>query len=330
MGWQIEVHDELGEFASYVRPEAISAAGDAEPSSQGGANKWHIAIVLGRPSPAVDGQQRHNPDSGDSPTARGTASVNGLAESRDPAADGANAEARRDSGEDVDSSVFEIKFESGRMATLDLSHFSIRWITLWGQDLGSTAVAHDEGHPDANSSASGNAGGGGPGGGGLPSSRPPGFESLEDLSGPLANSQADIGTRVDVWWPRYNSYFRATVSESPSHEKSVACRTPSLYRILRRVHKMQACIISKKIVVRCRLLYSGLWRRQGVLAGFLRERVRRECLKMVMQVIFVRRERVRPDTVNHTSTDVMNPISTQINVHILSAKKQDVFFLHPT
>lgn len=243
------MHDELGEFTSYLLPESISAAGDAEPGPQSGANKWHKAILLSRRSQGADGQQRHNLDSGDSPTDRGTVSIDGTAKGKDPAG-GANAEAQKDSRADADSSIFEVKFDSGRTATLDLCHFSIRWISFLGHGLGNATAAHDGSRLDTNISANGNAGGRSAGGGRLSSSRPPGFVSIEDLSGPLANSQADVGTRVDVWWPRYNSYFRATVRENPSHEKSAANRTPALhFTCVRSMQKMQPSILSKLYLI---------------------------------------------------------------------------------
>lgn len=203
--------DSLGEFSSYVLCETEPpGTGATEVDPDRGTNKWHSVVVLRHSSAGMGGGQRgHDAVSAEALEGRDAAKATGLGEGGGPATGGrASAQAKDDSvGIDSGSSVFEVRFESGTTADLDLSYYSIRWISFVGPVQGG-AVGHDEGHDDASGVADRN------GGHGSPPTRPPGFETLEDLSGPLANSQADIGTRVDVWWPRYNSYFRATVSKS--------------------------------------------------------------------------------------------------------------------
>lgn len=211
VGWRIEVLDSLGELSSHVlcEPEP-TGTGSTELAPDRGANKWHSVVVLGRSSVAIGGgQQGHDAVSAEALEGRDAATATGMGKSGGHATgDRASAQAKDDSvGIDSESSVFEVKFESGTTADLDLSHFSIRWISFVGPVQGGV-ICHDGGHANANGVADRN------GDDGLPPTRPPGFETMEDLSGPLANSQADVGTRVDVWWPRYNSYFRATVSNS--------------------------------------------------------------------------------------------------------------------
>ena len=99
-------------------------------------------------------------------------------------------------------------FESGRTTTLDLSDLSIKWIGFCGEceEVGGGGVngGGDQGRPGSGREAQAQPrlplGFGIGDCGGLP---PPG--------GTLANDRTDVGTRVEVWWPRYNSYFRATV-----------------------------------------------------------------------------------------------------------------------
>lgn len=229
MDWLLELHDTSGELARYVLsdPQSVGAtepvAGPVEPVSVGDLNRWHRVAVLGRPL-TLDGE-RYDCGIHAGATAvehGGTPYVNGGIERREPGVANVNgvsgpvnADASANKSAfcwDSDSSVFEVRFEEGgRTAVLDLSLFSIRWIAFSRrQQEGVDSAAGDE-SPDIPSKDSRMRSTGNIGGSYSEPCRPPGFVSLEDLSGPLANSQADVGMRVDVWWPRYNSYFRATV-----------------------------------------------------------------------------------------------------------------------
>lgn len=91
------------------------------------------------------------------------------------------------------SSVFVVRFETGKTASVDLSQVAIKWVDFCGVDgVGNVEVRGGQEQQQTRT--------------------PPGFgERDSGGGGGLAFDDTDIDTRVDVWWPRYNSYFRATV-----------------------------------------------------------------------------------------------------------------------
>ncbi len=183
IGWCIDVLDISGELTQYLLPDPPpDDAGVDWTASSGDANLWHRVIVIGRPgasSPGGGGSTGHDDASAE----------------RQEKREGGMAGA----GSGTSSSVFVVEFENGRTTRLDLSQIAIRWLHFC------------------------DAGGSGGSGGGVQDGRehqqqqqhtrtPPGF-GVRGGDG-LAYDGTDVGTRVDVWWPRYNSYFRATVSIS--------------------------------------------------------------------------------------------------------------------
>ena len=202
VGWSIDILDIPGELAHHLLPDPApidGGAADGTVSSPADTNVWHRVTIVGRPGPDV-------PSSGDR-SAREEGREGGGQQDKGAGGDG---EAGTETWS-LSASVFVVKFESGRTATLDLSQLAIKWKHFCGVD-----------------GVDGGCGGGGDGGTEevrgaqeqQPTRTPPGFGGHDGDgagggggggSGGLAYDDTDIGTRVDVWWPRYNSYFRATV-----------------------------------------------------------------------------------------------------------------------
>lgn len=185
IGWCIEVLDISGELTQHLLPDPPpDDAGVDWTAFSGNANLWHRVTVIGRPGASPGG-------GGDS-----TGHDGASAEREDGERQGKRGGSTAGAGSSTSSSVFVVEFENGRTASLDLSQIAIRWLHFC------------------------DAGGRGASGGGVPDGReqqqrtkiPPGF-GVRGGDG-LAYDDSDVGTRIDVWWPRYNSYFRATVSIS--------------------------------------------------------------------------------------------------------------------
>ena len=223
--------DVPGELAQYLLPEP-------EPSTGGGggagddvsrwippadANKWHRVTVVGRPRvssgtrPGVrgearwegqeegwGGQQHQHQYQRQNVSGEKSKELIVAEQGGGENGDGA-ARARRRSVLESSPSAFVVMFESGRTTTLDLSDFSIKWIGFCGEcEEVSVEVGKNRGRPGSDREAREQA------------RMPPGFRigdrgGLPPPGGVLANDRTDVGTRVDVWWPRYNSYFRAAV-----------------------------------------------------------------------------------------------------------------------
>lgn len=226
IGWRIDVLDIAGELTPYARPEPPDGGSKWAASPADYANKWHRVIVVGRPRPPGGTQQGAGGVVGEGleekeQEEQEEEEEEGGGEDKDTAA---RAKEMVRSLRDSSSSVFVIKFDSGKRASLDLSHFSIKWVSfcsdckeIWANENSS-----------APGGGVGSCGGGGGGGGRVSDDRrgvgtaqnqatavPPGFGRVDSGGlppvGGLANDPTDVGTRVDVWWPRDNLYFRATV-----------------------------------------------------------------------------------------------------------------------
>lgn len=243
IGWCIEVLDVPGELAPYLLPESeaaeatVGGGGDDWTPSRADSNKWYRVTIVDRVTvenerfgaqPTDHGYDdagvgdRQNVD-----TALGRGGRGGELESK-----AEEIKAGTEVGLPLSSSstVFLVLFESGRTARLDLADFSIRWIAFHeggaeeqqrdnriggdGMRRNADVRGADGGRGDTNGNE----------GGRKASAKmrlPPGFGE-----GPrggwkvphdcwLARDDTDVGTRIDVWWPRYNSFFRATVRKHP-------------------------------------------------------------------------------------------------------------------
>lgn len=198
IGWYIEIldaHEQLAQQLLPVQPPQPTP-GESTATSQGtpsASDKWPRVLVSGRP---------------DSSEARGetqsTVDVESESHRLENKGNGAVREEALPSG-DSSTGLFVVTLEGGMTATVDLSQFSIRWLSFRG--------SNEEGN------------GGGQGGGaaegdyrgerkGKSRERdklPPGFGAGDAIDGGLVYDSADVGTRIDVWWPRYNAYYKATV-----------------------------------------------------------------------------------------------------------------------
>lgn len=187
IGWCIEILDIPGELVHHLLPDpppndaALAAADSAVSPSD--TKVWHRVAVIGRPgvSSSCDGVREERRDGGKQDSNGGGA-----------------AGTETGTSSSSSSSVFVVGFESGRTASLDLSQFSIKWKHFCGGDgvVGTEEIrgGGEERQQQART--------------------PPGFAARDGgrgSGGGLAYNDTDTGTRVDVWWPRCNSYFRATV-----------------------------------------------------------------------------------------------------------------------
>lgn len=218
---------------------------EPEPTADGGddgarwnispadANKWHQVTVMGRSHVSCNkrpggkgerGWEGREEGRGEQQQQHWRQNVGGgrdkemLAEQQqegegtgDGGHEGSAARARRKAALESSPSAFVVMFDSGRTTTLDLSDLSIKWIGFCGEceEFGvGVAVGinggGDQGRPGSDRQAQAQA------------RLPLGFGvgdcgGLSPPAGTLANDRTDVGTRVEVWWPRYNSYFRATV-----------------------------------------------------------------------------------------------------------------------
>lgn len=196
-----------------VRPETPKANGTDWTASLSDTNKWHRVIIthlnrsviLGagkkkQVAPEVVGSAEKVPLVGERRGAASTAAPDGETEVEMWPFRRSSMSSLPSSSPSPPLSLFLVKFEGDRVTTLDLSLFSIRWISFCSDFVGS---AVDEVDPLEADDAPGQY------------RLPPGFDGGDDggLSprGGLAFNRSDAGKRVDVWWPRYNSYFRATV-----------------------------------------------------------------------------------------------------------------------
>lgn len=149
------------------------------------ANLWHRVTVIGRPdvppgSSSVKDNNREDPEQGRKRQERegGAAGVEVVQSPRNPS-----------------SSVFLVQFESGKTVSLDLSQVAIKWVYFCGVDSNGRKCSHGVQEQQQ-------------------AKIPPGAgmrDGDDDGGDVLAYDSTDVGTRVDVWWPRYNSYFRAAV-----------------------------------------------------------------------------------------------------------------------
>lgn len=171
-------------------PAGSTATSQGTPSA---SDKWHRVFVSGRPNSS--GARGETQDAVD---------VDSESHRLENRGNGAVREEATSSG-DSSTALFVVTSESGMTATVDLSQFSIRWLSFRG----------------SNEEGNGGGQGGGAGGGDCRSERkgksrerdklPPGFGAGDAIDGGLVYGSADVGTRIDVWWPRYNAYYRATV-----------------------------------------------------------------------------------------------------------------------
>lgn len=238
-----------GELAHYLLPELPPNA-PSSPLFPADANTWYRVVVLGKlrsiANRKVDsgGSAHERPGAGVEPAARaggmGGTINNSSALTSNSSNGNDNSSNINDTSSNVkrysdtscgDSSSFVVEFENNGKAVLDLSRYSIRWISFDEEEHTGRNCSINVGG-DRSSGVGGGGGGGGNDGrtwdginvtndhdanvdvttcDSLPR-RPPGFTGLDGTGASLLNNNADIGVCVDVWWPRYNSYFRAEVS----------------------------------------------------------------------------------------------------------------------
>lgn len=211
VGWCIDVLDIPGVLTQYLLPEPPpnDAGADWTPSPAD-ARMWHRVTVVGRPGDS-SGSSGSNSIGRNSTCSQDDAREErreGKQQQQQAEACGgdtkggvAAAEPTTIEAGESSSSVFVVEFENGRTATLDLSQMDLKWVQFCGVDTsGGRGVRSAQEQQQQQAKA------------------PPGFGARSEndggdgSGGGLAYDDTDVGTRVDVWWPRYNSYFRATVS----------------------------------------------------------------------------------------------------------------------